>query len=482
MEQTPDPFFSRAAGPHLPRRILLFSYHFPPSSSAGALRWQEMAHDALARGWGLDVLTLDPSQVDMRDDTRLQRLPEGIRVFGIPEAAPLLLRALDLTWRSAKRMRRSNSSGPSPQSGDRPMEAVHSSWIDREDVRLGWRREDLGRAYRAIAQFFRARPWAQRSLAVAMKIVDPAIHELIVSCGPPHLPHVAAASLARMTGLPWIADFRDSWSLGVRSPASYASPLWWYLASRYEARVVDRANLIVMNTAPAADAMRTTYPEAAKRIIAVMNGTDGDVRPAHPDPGCFRICYAGSIYGDRDPRPLFRAVRNLVADLDLTTQQLSVQLVGKVETYEGQKVRQIAHEEGIDDFVELHRPRKRSDALELLARAAVLVNLPQDIPLAIQSKLFDYVQFPAWLLIMEARGTATELLFRGTTADVVEPADIETMSAVLRRCYQEWRDCNRPAPIGSDPRFHRRHQAELLFEAIDEIVRSEAYPSAQVGT
>src|SRR4051794_37614156 len=56
-------------------RLLLISYHFPPSQTAGALRWQKLSRYAAERGWGLDVVTLHPDAVANADWSRLDELP-----------------------------------------------------------------------------------------------------------------------------------------------------------------------------------------------------------------------------------------------------------------------------------------------------------------------------------------------------------------------------------------------------------------------
>ena len=81
----PLPFFERPPETGAPpsRRLLLLTYHFPPAQTAGALRWQKLAPFAAGRGWGLDVVTLDPAGLSSSDPSRLEELPPGTRVFGV---------------------------------------------------------------------------------------------------------------------------------------------------------------------------------------------------------------------------------------------------------------------------------------------------------------------------------------------------------------------------------------------------------------
>src|SRR5881628_3596503 len=75
------------------RGLLLVSYHFPPSPATGALRWQKLARYAAERGWWLDVVTLDPSGVRQPDWQRMDELPAGTRVYGVPRE-PLCIERL----------------------------------------------------------------------------------------------------------------------------------------------------------------------------------------------------------------------------------------------------------------------------------------------------------------------------------------------------------------------------------------------------
>src|SRR5437868_5269342 len=99
-----QPFFG-AARANPGERLLLLSYHFPPGVEAGALRWQRFARHVAERGWGLDVVTLDPDQLAARDQSRLDELPPQVRVFGASQRTPLRDRLEYLAWRLYRALR-----------------------------------------------------------------------------------------------------------------------------------------------------------------------------------------------------------------------------------------------------------------------------------------------------------------------------------------------------------------------------------------
>src|SRR5688500_1445143 len=259
-------------------------------------------------------------------------------------------------------------------------------------------------------------------------------------------------------------DLRDPWSRIVDLEASIASPLWYRIAERRERRAVRQAMLVVMNTEPARVAMQAAHPTFRDRIITARNGSDDEYIPASRHGQRFVIAYAGSIYLSRDPRPFLRAAAHVVKSLRLTPDDFGISILGQVE---GAPIHEVAAESGIADYITLEAARPRREALEFLAGATMLLNLPQSAAQCIPSKVFEYVQFNAWLRALEPAGTATELLLRDSGADVVPPDDEAAIASVIRSRYELHARGVRPTAIGADGRFHRRHQAARLFDEID---------------
>lgn len=450
------------------RRILLFSYHFPPGQAAGARRWERLAHFASERGWGLDVITLSPRYLDRADATRLERLPAGTRVYVAPDEEVAIRR---LERRLLERRTAPERKGRGPGEHVPPAETTsRPSSFRRDEIRF----EPLTprswlRGYEALVEYWQGLSWARRAEAQALEICG-AAHRLVVSCGPPHLVHEAGRRLSRRLDVPLVMDLRDPWSFAERAMEGTASPLWFRLASFFERRAVARAALIVMNTDPACTAMKNAYPEHARRVVAVANGWDEDELPHAPASDRFLAAYAGSIYIDRSPQPLLCAARRLIDELRISPGDFGIELMGDLGKVDGVSVPQMVANLELQPFVRLHSPGNAGEAAAFLARAALLVNLPQDTELAIASKIFEYMRYPAWLLALEPPGTATAQLLSCTEADVVDPRDICGIHAVLRRRYEQFKSDGRPAPLAR-PEFSRRAQGEKLFDEIDSLTK-----------
>lgn len=467
---TSRPYLERQADRETRGRLLIVSWHFPPGQSAGALRWQKLAEHATERGWDLDVIALDPADLQDSDRTRLHELPPSLRVFGV--RAPGLLPADRVglaAWRARRRFRkllgkasrvageasRTEATGDGDRSERTPGPPEARSW-----TRAWW-------AWRDHAQ---GAAWADAAAELGAGLARDASYDAIITSGPPHMAHEAGRRLSRGIGLPLVMDLRDPWSLPRRLPGHYDSPLWFALARRHERRCVEAASLVVVNTDPVREAMARAYPSRADRLLTVMNGHDDGPLPPPRFGERFLVAYAGGIYLDRDPRPLFRAAARVVEDLGLGPEAFGIELMGDVETFQGLPLRTIASQEGIEPYVRTHPPRPRREMLQFLAGAPVLVSLPQDSPYAVPSKVFEYMRFPAWLLVLAPPGSATAGLLEPTSAEVVDPADVEKIASALRSWHGAYANGCRPSPVASDGAFDRRTQAKRLFDVLDDIV------------
>jgi glycosyltransferase involved in cell wall biosynthesis len=470
-----EPFHTVCVGDQsTDRRLLLLSYHFPPAPTAGALRWQKLAFIAAEHGWGLDVVTLDPTNVATPDASRLADLPCGTRLFGVSEVPLFLDRLVEATWNQIKRVRRrrpetSQCETPARLSTRSAVSSLHRDELLRQRFRS---RAELARAFHSWRFHAQERNWATRAAALGMSIIRPGLHHAVVTCGPPHMVHLAGRRIGARTNIPHIVDMRDPWSLVERLPAAAASPVALRLAERHERAAIRGASLVVANTAPACRALQERHPEHASKIIVVMNGYDEDEIPPPGDSGRFTLAYAGTIYLDRNPAVLFRAAAVLVREFGLSPAEFSIELKGHVQSLDGVTVNEIAASEGIGDYVRTHPPGSRMEALALLASATVLISLPQDSDMAIPSKVFEYMQFPAWLLAFAQAESATGLALRGSDTDVVAPDDVDGTYAVLRRRFLQFRAGERPSPAKRGGPLSRRAQGRILFDEIERCLGS----------
>jgi glycosyltransferase involved in cell wall biosynthesis len=457
-------YFQSEQGSAAPaRRLLLLSYNFPPDPSVGGLRWQEMSRHFAAEGWALDVIARDFRNVAGADRSRLARLPRGVRIFTIEDREPWVVRLVRAVWPFVRKTL-----------GQRTTAA--SDALTQEEIFQQSGPRSLVRAYHVSVEFARDELWASMAADLGAKLAAERPFDVIVSSGPPHMTHDAGRIISERTGIPHVVDMRDPWSFVQRLQEVIASPRWIHRARAHEMAAIQNASLVVMNTQPACDAMRAGYPAFEDRIQVVRNGADDDPIPAPRRDKVFRLRFAGSIYMDRDPRLVFRAAKQMIDRLNLRPERFSIEFVGAASLFITTPTTVIAEEEGVGEFVRVGGRLRRTETMEFLAGATMLLSLPQDSDFAIPAKIYEYVRFSAWLLVLATPQSATADVLRGSGADVVEPSDVDAMARVLEARYQQFSRGEIPVPVNASGRFSRLHQSQRLMELIERQVLTEETP------
>ncbi len=107
--------------------------------------------------------------------------------------------------------------------------------------------------------------------------------------------HLVAAALARGSGLPWVADYRDPW----RTNQFRRYPTRWHQALnvRLETWALSQASAVTAINEPMAADLRRLYPRLAAATSVIPNGYDPNevVDDVDLGPG-FWIVHTGRIY------------------------------------------------------------------------------------------------------------------------------------------------------------------------------------------
>jgi hypothetical protein len=451
----------------LSRRALLITYHFPPDKAAGAQRWDVFTRAAVSRGWQVDVITAAQAAAAEVG---------GVSSHHVAYPRHWLNRASDAVLAGRDRLK--SQRDPSAKSAGKPdapsgatatggkADSIDPQVFRREDISWPTSFADLRRNLRALLIYTDVLPWMHAAAAAAERLMRKYQYDVVISSGPPHVSAEAARRVSVTAGVPLVLDFRDPWSLIDVIDQQYASITHFKLAARLERRTVRAATLVVMNTARAEQGMRRTHPYAD--VIAVPNGFAGPrPQPRHPA-SRFIAMFTGTIYLDRDPRPLFAALARLVPELGLTAENFSLRFFGIELNYGGHTPEQLAAKAGIPlGLVEAHPPMPRAKLFEEMATAALLVNLPQGEKQCVPSKVYEYLHFPAWVLGLEPAGSATHDVLSSVGADIADPHDVEAIATLLRARILSYRAGERPVPLAAADQYSSPIEGQRFFEAVE---------------
>jgi glycosyltransferase involved in cell wall biosynthesis len=282
---------------------------------------------------------------------------------------------------------------------------------------------------------------------------------VIYSSAPYFTCHMAGYCLAVLTGLPWVAHFRDPWVTGL--PAERRpNKICFEINRALERMTITRADVVICVTEEHAALMRAAYDQmSASKFAVVMNGFDGleweEVIETLPAGGQyvanasrkFLITYAGNLYMKRNPAPIFRALRSLIDSGEMRRDEASVELIGLCEACEGRSIEDIASEAGVEGCVEIRGRLSHSETLSRLLQSDLLLLLSEKQFIEIPGKTFEYLKTGVPILALASEGAVASLLRRTGGAWVVSPDDQPGITKSVRECYMLWkRGLPGPAP------------------------------------
>ncbi len=441
-------------------RLLVVAYYFPPSGGAGVqrvLKWVKYFREV---GVEATVLTVEAGAYPKHDATLGREVPPDVPVHRT--------RALDPYGAYARLTGRSRQQAVAETTGH---VAASGEWTERlaqavranlfvPDARLGWVPFAVGRGLRLL----RDEPF-----------------DAVLTSGPPHSVHLTGLALHRLTGTPWLADFRDPWT-----DISYYDELprtaWARALDGWLERTVLETATRVVTISEAGRALlhgKTTRP--AHDFAVVENGFDpadfgGD--PAVPDDR-FVLAYVGSLYGSRSPEALWQALARLRAEGRIP--KLRLRLVGRI----GDEVQAALRSHGLDAVTETVGYLPHDQAVREMQRATALLLTIEPYGHehgTTTGKLYEYLA--AGRPVVGAGptgGEAADLLRHTGAGRMTDRADADGFAAHLGALYDAWARGVMPggaAPDAAAPYSRRTQAAEVAALLAEMLGRDAAVPAA----
>jgi len=450
-----------------PRRLLFIAYQFAPSLEMGARSCAQIARYLPLHGWSPVVLTAHEKHIE-----ECYRGPDDeISELGLADAVVktrMLPHPFDFyRWLRAALWRK-------PQNN---VGADGAETTVETDTPLS----DKGRLRRLILSSLsipdKYNGWILPAIVAGLKAARESKSQQLFSSGPFWTNHLVGLALSYLTSLPWTAHFRDPWVTGWGSPAT---PISDSLNKWLERWVVTRATAVVAVTEEHAAAFRRAYPHlSADKFVAVPNGYDNgewddlptDAQRDEKSKEKLLIVYTGKFYIERDPQPLFRALKKLIDMGEITREQVQVDLIGWCETSEGRSVRGMAVEHGLSDCVNIIGPCGRPETLKRMTQADLLLLLAERFVIQIPGKTYEYLRAGRPILALTPEGALDDLLRRTGGGWVVNQNDDAGILAAVREIFQQWKEgrITRVADPAVVEAFDRRALAGRLASLFDRL-------------
>ena len=443
------------------RKVLMIAYFFPPMGGSGVQRTLKFAKYLPNFGWQPIILTVSNPSLHEADYSLLEELPGDLPVyrtldFNLPHLLRRTARRLGFISSNVRHSEKivSASPQPSPPAKSKLRAALSSfadTWLWTPD------------------QFIY---WLPSALWVGLKIVKQC--DVIYSTADPFTDHLVACFLHKLSGKPWVADFRDPWTQYVIYQR-WSSRLRSRVDAFFEKHILDIPDMISVTCAATGKSFQETYPSLPKdKFIEITNGFDAEDfdQPDGSHFDTFTIAYTGRFHGKKNDSPSFlRALKELRREHPELASEIRILFAGIF----GEQNHALLKQWDLEEMVKPLEYVPHHESIKLLLQSHVLLLTLNDEPgvnLTYPGKLFEYLAARKTILALVSEGATADMIRDMEAGLVVPPDDTETIKKAILDLYNQYQQGNLATKTYDDlQKFERRTLTERLAQCLDAVLQ-----------
>ena len=435
------------------KRVLIISYYWPPTGGSGVQRWVKFAKYLPAEGWQPVIYTPEnPEQLAV--DASLEA--------EVPTEAEIIRRRIVEPYEMYKKLLR--KSGHSKEAVEvNPVNAQNKSFLQKVAM---WIR----------GNFFRPDPrclWIRPSVRFLKKYLIEHPVDLIVSTGPPQSMHMIGRRLARETGLPWIADFRDPWTkifYFKHLSMTRATERWHH---KMEKKVLDDATSVVAVSPLVQQDFQAMTQTPVELITNGFDECDFHQEPFKMAEGgpqqLFTITHTGLFAADGNPTVLWEVLAEKCRTCEEFRKSLRINLIGKTD----EQIIKAAHDAGLGDNVYDLGYQHHARAVDEQRKASLLI-LPlrkePEYKAVLPGKLFEYLaSYRPILGIGQPDGAMSMILDSTKTGVVFDWEDKVAIAKYIDECWEKHLEGSLRVEGSDISQFTRRNLTRRMAQLFEEV-------------
>jgi glycosyltransferase involved in cell wall biosynthesis len=455
------------------KNIIMVAHDFPPEGNAGAYRPLRFVRHLLVHKWMPTVVSAIPSQYERYDPELLASIPGNVEVIRIRYCD--MWQALQ-SWRSKRT----------------PVTLSHDE--QKVDGLTANRQRSLRPRLREIVRTIEAwwyhpdmaSPWLKPAVEATTQVSIRKRASVIWATAGPVTSFYVASLASRRTNIPYVLDFRDSWTITYNAFEA-RRPLW---ATRRDRRRMSEllrgAQAVIFRYHAEAECFWHAYAGAleASRIHIIPNGYESPIDDAMPPTGdkC-TILYAGTL-SDYRYDTLLEALTVLKLTSPHRAKYLRFSFVGEGMDVIGKAAERLNLTDVIEtggrkSHAEIRSLERRSHALLILGRPATM----KGYELFAGAKLFGYLKAGRPIVGVLPEDETRNILHRLGVSTVADVDSVLEITAVLCSVLDKW-SMGTLSSIVPDPKacqaFSSDHQTAALVRALEAVPPEKPFiPGAQ---
>lgn len=425
------------------KKVLIISYHFPPSTAIGGLRTCGLTKYLHEFGWDAIVLTKKMSgHSNIRNKILHTRFSEHDSVVSLKKVLGL------------------NTSIPIKRS---------NSITDKNKISLKYKILRFF-VYEIVAYPDKHKGWYKYAVEVGNELFENEKIDAIISSSSPEISHIIANNLKLKYAVPWIADLRDLWT---QNHYYQYSPIRTVREKRLEIMILSNADALTTVSQPLAEKLKELHK--AKMIHSIPNGFD----PAEkiiviPSSEKFSITYTGSIYvGKQDPMPLFKALQELISEKVIEPDDVTVDFYGYNEGW----LERDAEYNGMQSIVKIHDPIPRNEVIKKQRESQLLLLLTWNDPNEkgiYTGKVFEYLAAQRPIISIGISGDVVEDLLKKTNAGI-QLSSVDEIKEEIKNAYLEFKSNGKVSYHGIPceiDKYSHREMARKFAKILDTMMKT----------
>ena len=447
------------------KKVLMISYRFPPQGGVGSQRAAKFAKYLPCFGWQPIVLTVkhsDTVEFSNKSCQELASLPQDVKVYRTTHISPRL------TYHYIRRLiapffKKGASNVVAGEETNLLIKTRRSSVIKEwlsvlidiffiPDRRIGWLPFATFKGYSIIKKY---------NIDVIYSV-----------CSPP-TGHLIAYILHALTDKPWIADYKDAWTL---DPKFNKRTKWQRkLESQLEFLFIKAADKVICIT----EGMTESFIKHYKMInhdkfMTITHGYDPDdfINITPVENNKMTICYSCSslITKSYTPDSFLNAISLLFDERPELRREINIVFIGH-PSY----VPDLLRKYNLVDSVTLIPYVEHRENIRYLMGADVLLVILSSVEwnkVKYTTKIFDYIGAGKFILgLVPLDGAAANLISSIRAGIAVDPDDIDGIKEAVYQCYRRYISGNLKSYADKSVlmRFNRNVLTEKLSQAFNSL-------------
>ena len=400
------------------KKVLFISYYFPPAGGSAVQRALKFVKYLPRFGWNPIVLTAKMNDYALKDESLLANIPPGIRAYR--SSAPDFYRFFSKLDKNTKHHADLTAIAVNDKSGDSIMNRLafflrNTFFIP--DARI---------------------LWLPSALLKGLKIIKKEGVELIFTTSPPFTTAIVGMLLSKMTGIPWISDYRDPWT---QAYYYFNRPKPSKMNEEYlEKKCLVTAKKIISINEPLLSGLSEKYQGIhVSESSIIPNGFDPDdfknLKPIKDN--YFTMTYTGTQNARMHAGTFLQAVKKLCLANPLFYKKIRLNFIGRI----GPDIKRLFEDQILRKRIHIFPHMSHHECLRYTAGSDILLLLIPNVPnneLIVTGKLFEYLITGNPILCLSKSGEAASILKATNTGVTVPFDDVGQITGIIWKWYKRW--------------------------------------------